>query len=481
MIAGAGKLLAYLPTMLARAAIRLGAVIAFTRLLSPDDYGRYALALAAVGLAHTVVFLWIEATAFRLYTRAADRGWLEALTGTLARLAGAAMLLAALVAAGALILAGADPGVIALVGVGGALSVLAFATNLRREVLRASGRAGRFTVLDLAAKGGGLAAGVIAVAVLGLGAVGPLAGAAVALMAVMCVDAATWRARPRVGPARRRLAGVAVTYGLGVALANSGEVILTSGDRFVIAAILGEAAVGGYAAGYGVAAQLVTLVIAGLGMAAAPLVIRAYEHEGTQAAVVAARAHARAVLAIGAPVAVGLAVVAEPLAAVVIGPALSDQAAVVIRWIAPTALLAGLYAEYVALAFVVTRRTRTLAVVTGAAAAGNIALNIVLVPVFGVQGAIAASIAAYAGALVAGLIVGRRRFALPLPIGDAVRVGAAVAVMAVVAAGVLATPLQDPAVRLVAASLAGAAAYAAAGAAFGVVRALMGDWRRLAA
>ena len=57
------KLLGLAPLQIAQALIGFGAIAAFTRLLSADEFGRYALALSALMFAHTLAFTWAESAA----------------------------------------------------------------------------------------------------------------------------------------------------------------------------------------------------------------------------------------------------------------------------------------------------------------------------------------------------------------------------------------------------------------------------------
>jgi O-antigen/teichoic acid export membrane protein len=64
-------------------------------------------------------------------------------------------------------------------------------------------------------------------------------------------------------------------------------------------------------------------------------------------------------------------------------------------------------------------------------AVANIALNLALIPPFGLQGAVIATAVSYGLGLIASAVIGRRAIALPIPWDTLWRAGAASAAMAV--------------------------------------------------
>ena len=52
----------YLPANIIQGLVGFGAILVFTRLLSPDDFGRYALAISITTLVHVGAFSWLEAS-----------------------------------------------------------------------------------------------------------------------------------------------------------------------------------------------------------------------------------------------------------------------------------------------------------------------------------------------------------------------------------------------------------------------------------
>ncbi len=63
-------ILGYLPVNLVQGAVAFGTIVLFTRLLQPDEYGRYALVLATTQLVQMAFFTWVHAGMARFYETA---------------------------------------------------------------------------------------------------------------------------------------------------------------------------------------------------------------------------------------------------------------------------------------------------------------------------------------------------------------------------------------------------------------------------
>ena len=57
----------YLPANIVQGVVGFGAIVVFTRLLSPEDFGRYALAFSVMTLVHVAAFSWLEAAMARFW------------------------------------------------------------------------------------------------------------------------------------------------------------------------------------------------------------------------------------------------------------------------------------------------------------------------------------------------------------------------------------------------------------------------------
>jgi O-antigen/teichoic acid export membrane protein len=259
-------------------------------------------------------------------------------------------------------------------------------------------------------------------------------------------------------------------YGGPVAVGLVMALIVSVSDRFLIAAFVGEAAAGVYSASYGLADRTLDVLFLWVGMAAAPLAVSLLEREGRDSV----RAQGEAMVLLTLPAAVGVALVAQPLAAVMMGADFRAQAAAIIPWIAAAGFLNGFTTYYLDSSLELARKTHLTIPILAVPAGVNIALNLLLLPRYGMMGAVAATVAAYAIGAAVTFIVGRRYFPLPFPAAAFLRTGAACLVMGAV---VLALPEFGRAwLTLGLHAGAGALAFAAAALAFdaGPARAFAG-------
>lgn len=425
----ASHLAGYLPVNIASGIAAFGGVYVFTRLLGAEDYGRYALMISAMALIHTLSLTWVEAANYRFTAQAVqlgrEREHFRAAITLMIRSTILAMMLTGIL----WYVVKDDPAYALVLPWMALLLPLNSIVQLALEAHKASQRVWRYSLVETLRLLLGFAFGAWMALIGGYGAAAPFMGLTIAA-AMMALKEGPWLlSEARGGRKDKGLGRAWLGYGIPIAAALVLDLMLSAADRFLIVLYIDEAAVGAYAAGYGVADKTVLLLCAWAAMAGSPLIMAAYEAGGKDAARDEARGLIRTLLMIGLPAATGLALVAQPLANVMIGPELREQAALIIPWIAVAGLLNGLMIHYFSEAFQLTHRTSLRALLMIIPAGMNIILNILLLPHFGIMGAVYATVISYAvgNLLLAG--VGRRLVALPLPLGDIIRIGLACAAM----------------------------------------------------
>lgn len=420
--------LGYLPVNLVQGVVGLLTIVLFTRVLDPAQYGVYALAFSVGSLAQTCLLTWTEAAMARFLAAREQDGRQADHFATLYRLwFHAALAVPAACAVVAMLPLNAPLKVAIVAALASALvnSLMKLALERRRAAGEVSGAA----LLSALHTAGGFLVG-LGLALTGLGGAAPVLG--VGAVSALCLILVLPGELKRLAGGRfdRALAKTYAAYGLPVALSLILALVLASTDRLLLGAFLDEATVGVYHAGYSLGSRTLDVVFIWLGMAGAPALVSALERGGQSALTEAAREQAGLMVLLTLPAAVGLALVARPLADLMVGEGLREGASHVTPWIAASGWLSGVTTYYLLQAFTLARRTPLLIVSMSAPAAANVILNLALIPRLGLDGALWATTISYALGAVAAWALGRRACPLPIPWGVLAKAGGASLVMA---------------------------------------------------
>ena len=149
----------YLPANLVQGVVGLLSIVVFTRLLSPQAYGAYALAFSVMTLVHTCLFTWLEAAMARFHARETVAGQLPDHFATLYRATAALALVAPLI--GGLVLFAFPLQQPLKIAVGAGLLAIPFRSlaKLAQERRRAAGEVRASALLDIAQTAGAFAVG----------------------------------------------------------------------------------------------------------------------------------------------------------------------------------------------------------------------------------------------------------------------------------------------------------------------------------
>jgi O-antigen/teichoic acid export membrane protein len=422
-------LLTYMLPNLAQAVASFGTVAVLTRFLTAAEYGRYAIVFTAMTLVHYLTLTWVEAAAARFYGDAAEKGEKPDHFATLMRASLWCSVGFGILCVGIIALWPSDTAMkITLAAAFGGVFMRTI-IKIALETRRMAQDANRYAVVETLHTLLGFGLAITCVIALGMGPEGAFLGLAIASMLVLFIEGpALWLAAKGGQPDPQRTKDY-FAYGAPLAAGLILNLALTSGDRFIIGPFLGEAEVGAYSAGYNVAARILDIIFVWGSTAITPLLVAAYERGGAKDVIPIAREGFAIRLAIGAPAAVGIALLAGPICYVLIGEALRDRAAEIVPWIALAGLMAGM-CEYFSEAFMLTKKALQRALLMSVPAVLNICLNIILLPRIGLMGAVVATVAAYGVGMVLLAVVGRRHIKLPIPLWETAKIALACGGMA---------------------------------------------------
>lgn len=426
-----------------------------TRLLPPERYGQYGVALVIMSFGATLVFEWLGLAYLRLANTQADKALA---IGTFTRVFAGLLLGAALV--GAVAIAIVPQGERAIVAAG-----LILMASYAWFEFRA-----RFHVAGLA-PGAYLRMNVARAALILLAAgtaswltrdpVWTALATAAATLAASLVGG-----RPAgAGGFDSALARAAVRFGLPLAASLALNSATGSLTRGLVGALGTVEALGLYTAAFVLVQNTLVVLSSGLSSAGFSLAVNALEAGNAEAARRQLAANGALLLAVLAPAALGMALTADSLAAALVGPEFRAAVTMLTPWMAAGAFFAGFRAHYLDHAFQLGHNLRGQIWVTASAAAVTLGLDALLIPTMGPLGAAIAVTAGAAVAVVHAIIAGRAAFPIPLPVAQAARVASACAVMSL---AVLAIPGVGEA-ALAGKIGAGVLTYGAAALAFDVI------------
>lgn len=442
-------------------AVNLLAIVVFTRMLAPEAYGQYALVVSAVALLNVILFQWLRLSLGRFFP--AEIADPRPLLATLLALFSVIALFVAM--GGALALTVIENPAwrnVIVIAVPLVWAQAWFELNLAMAVTKLD--PARYGWMSGAKAGLALVTGVLFV-MWGFGAQGPLVGLLIALLVVGIAGARGWWSGLRLHWDRARIAQIA-RYGLPLATTLVLGYVVSTSDRFMLAAFLNTGVAGLYAAAYDLGSQALTVLLMIVNLAGNPLLIRALEFHGIEAAKQQAARLAVLLLAVALPTASGIALLAPDVAVVTMGHGFREATATILPIIVLAALLAGMRAYYFDLAFQLGHWTKGQAWIVGIAAVANLALNWWWIPKLGISGAAWATVAAYGIALVLSILLGRRAFPLPIPWKAVIRISLAATIMLAVMSLVPGEPGMP---RFVLRVLLGATALAGASFMLGVI------------
>jgi O-antigen/teichoic acid export membrane protein len=204
-------------------------------------------------------------------------------------------------------------------------------------------------------------------------------------------------------------------------------VILNVGDRYVIQGLAGGTALGVYAAAYNLCQYIETILTYPLSQAAVPIYTRMWEHEGPEATRRLLNETLRFYVMLALPIVGGLVAVGPALLSLVASESYAGGS-VVIPYVITGMMFDGAVAIVGAGLFIQKRVRLTMAIVLGSAAL-NVALNLLLVPRFGILGAGFATVISNATLSISMAMAGAATLRLEIPWGTLARAAAASLVM----------------------------------------------------
>lgn len=433
------SMLAYIPVNLANMIVSFGTIVVLTRLFDSAEFGRYAIAMITLQFVHMGLFTWLEASMVRFQARAEREGDMSSHLKTVYTYAAGSAALGWLVIMAVLWLLPIGMDMKTVIGFALTSTCLSLMANLGLEAHKADHRITRYSALYTTQMLASFSIGILLILATPLREVAPFIGIGIATLFVLMIDFPFMLKRMKGGQVQTKKVQTYFKYGMPICISLFLTYTLSSGDMFLINALMGESAAGQYNAGYNLANRSLDVLFVWISMAITPIMITAIEQEGVEPSKKILRDYGAMLLWLAMPAATGIALVAEP-AGFVLGESVRDEAVKIMPLIAFAGVLNGMISYYAHRAFMLSGQTHMFVWAMVPPVILNIGLNIWLIPIMGLMGAVYATVAAYMLGLIMAVVVARRYYPLPLPVRAFFEIAFACAVMAGV---VTALPIGD--------------------------------------
>jgi O-antigen/teichoic acid export membrane protein len=432
------QIIGYIPSNVIPAIVSVVMVYAYTRLLSPAAFGSYSYVFSAVLVLQTSLFYALPIAVMRFFPAAARDGRQDGLLKeAYVVFYGMSVAVVAIgVCASSLVPLPADYRLAAWL----AIPMLLFRSlvQLNQSVNRSINLMRRYNTIESLHAVLGLGLGLVALFVIGHGPEAIILGLMLAAIICSCADV-----RLLASPLRRNV-GILdkaelvrlVDYAWPLVVVAATSVVLQNSDRFLLGSLAGAGVLGIFAVAYNLVERPTTLICSAISTATFPLVVQVLENEGREAARLQAGRNGIALLLVALPACVGLALTADYVAASLVGPAFRSGVAALLPIMSFTALARGLRAHFIDHAFHLSGRPLLMLWTYGPATVANIALNLYVVPRYGMMGAAWTALFCQSATIVGGWFLGKSLFPVWLPVGQVVACVCAVIPMTIALASI---------------------------------------------
>jgi O-antigen/teichoic acid export membrane protein len=418
----------YLVAYILPAAVGFFAVTAYTRLLTPAEYGVYVVGISVAGILGAIFFAWIKLSVSRYQAMSAEvdfRGTAMVAFG---------LTVAVLCAATPLVFLFRSDVSVELLLASMFVAIMANAVDVGQEFERAKLRPYRFAAISIVRSVSSVGFGLLGIW-LGWGGMGLLAafglGSLTGIILNLVGD------RTRIAGFQRSQFMQLARYGLPLTLAGLSVALYSTCDRLIVAYLLGRDAAGIFGVAADLPRQFMVMIASSV-------------------------AAATVLLVVVAPVAIWLALAADQVAGTLVGVDFRAGVSALL----PTLVLARFFGIanqfYVQISFQLAERPFMLAAQSFLTLVVSVALMFALVAGYGLNGAALATLATEAIGFVVAVALMHRAHPVPFDVNRLAGVAASAAAMA---AAILIARSQVNGtgfVALIIVSLAGGLAYAAA-------------------
>jgi O-antigen/teichoic acid export membrane protein len=427
--------LLYLPAQVVGPLFQLIAVIVWTHVVDEHTLGVITLVTATHELLQIAFLTWWSQYALRFFGRYQDQGDATRFYRTENTVLLVSMLVQSIIITAVLfvvIAPDANTGlVVATIGY-----VITRTLNLYiGERARVRHQIGVYSIQQMVGPAAGFAVGLILIKLMGPSAQWPLAGYALAQFAAAAIVLPSIGYGRHFWPLDREIVDHALHYGIPIVIGGALGWVGLNASRFIINDMLGVAAAGLFAVGYGLGQRAAAVAAMLVTAAAFPLAIKSMEQNGSKVAMRQLADNSALLIAILAPSITGITMLRAEIVHLLIAVPFQEVTLAVLPMSALAGSIRSIRAHFVDQTFLLHNRTRLMMIVAAIDATATVVLSFIFIRYWGLVGAAGATVVAAIAAAIASFMIGFSKFGLTLPLNHLIPIALATAAMAALLSG----------------------------------------------
>lgn len=422
--------LLYLPAQIVGPFMQLVAMVAWTHLVSEHSLGIITLVIAAHELLQIGCLAWWSQYALRYYDRLKGAGAADRFSQTENLVLATSVAVQSLAATAILLFVVAPDASRTLIAATVAYVMTRTVSLYISERARILQQIGIYSVQQIVGPAAGLAIGWVLIKLITATPEWVLVGYAVAQLLAILVVLPVLDFGRRFRPIDREILKQSLHYGIPLLIGGALGWVGLNAPRFIVNDLIGVAAAGLFAVGYGLGQRAAAVAAMLVTAAAYPIAVKRMEERGSAAAMQQLADNGALLLAVLIPATVGIYMLRNEFVTLLIAEPFRSTTLAIL----PLSVLAGgirsVRAHFCDQVFLLHSRTRLSALVSGAEATAAVGFGVAGTLMWGIVGGAVASVAATLLAAILSFTIGFSRFSLIVPYAHIARIVAASAAMA---------------------------------------------------
>ena len=399
------------------------AIVIYTRILSPEEYGLYILVITVISIVTAISFEWLNKSILRYFEESKkNKDLSKFISTTFGALLSTIAISLILWYIGICLLKDHFSNTFSIMlKLGGLIILTQGIYTFILSVQQSSRKSREYTTYSVLNASGKLLIAIFFISLLRFGPKGILIGMIISSGSISIYGILNLCKKYKIKfvDFSKKLFKKFILYGyplIGLSLASY---VLSSIDRYMIKYFLNTSEVGVYSANYGLAGGIIQPFLAILLISAYPIIMETFENKGEIETSHVLNKTLSIYFIILIPIVFGITTLSKDISSVLLGESF-QKGYRILPLIALGTFLFGL-TQYFYKPFELKKKTRTLSLLVFGVAIVNIILNLFFIPMFGILGAAYATLISYGCYLLSTYLISKKIFQWQFPTKTAIK------------------------------------------------------------